>query len=113
MKAVIDTNVFISSFFGGKPRETIGLWRSGRITLCLSKAILDEYLEVMERLKLDRELLAELMDLFSRGYNLLFTQDTQPVRVVRDDPDDDKFIECALALGADYIISGDGHLLDI
>jgi putative PIN family toxin of toxin-antitoxin system len=113
VKAVIDTNVFVSSFFGGKPREIIGLWRKGRLTLCLSKSILNEYLDVMERLKLERELLADLMGLFSRGCNLLFSQNTPSLKVVKDDPDDDKFIECALALGAEYIISGDSHLPDV
>ncbi|MEW6201083.1 MAG: putative toxin-antitoxin system toxin component, PIN family, partial [bacterium] len=42
MKVVIDTNVFVSSFFGGNPRRIIDLWSKGKITLCLSKDILDE-----------------------------------------------------------------------
>jgi predicted nucleic acid-binding protein len=40
MKVVIDTNVLVSSFFGGKPLEVINLWKNGKITLCLSKDIL-------------------------------------------------------------------------
>ena len=44
LKLVIDTNVFISSFFGGIPRDIINLWKEGGIVLCLSQDILEEYL---------------------------------------------------------------------
>lgn len=37
MRVVIDTNVLVSSFFGGAPGEVLSLWRDGRITLCLSQ----------------------------------------------------------------------------
>ena len=67
----------------------------------------------MQRLNLDEELLAELMALLAKGYNLLFTKKTPSLQIVKDDPDDDKFIECALALDAEYIISGDKDLLAV
>ena len=35
------------------------------------------------------------------------------LEAVEDDPDDDKILECAVAGNADYIVSGDSHLLDI
>jgi predicted nucleic acid-binding protein len=35
------------------------------------------------------------------------------LHIVGDDPDDDKFVECALAAGASLIVSGDRHLLDL
>ena len=41
MKIVLDTNVFVSSCFGGNPRRIIQFWEEGRLTLCLSGAILD------------------------------------------------------------------------
>ena len=43
-RVVIDTNVFVSSFFGGNPREVINLWKEGKIVLCLTKAIVQEYI---------------------------------------------------------------------
>ena len=113
MKVVIDTNVFVSSFFGGKPREVIRLWMQQYLTLCLSKDILDEYLEVLARLDLDETLMAELMSFLSKGYNLVFTRKTPIVTIVEKDPDDNKFIECALALEAKFIITGDNHLLKV
>jgi len=110
MRAVVDTNVFVSSFFGGKPRKIIDLWRDGKLLLCLSKEIIDEYFEVLKRLGLeDEEELAELLALFSRGFNIAFTAKTPKIEVVND-PDDNKFVECAIALKADVIITGDKAL---
>ena len=111
MRAVIDTHVFVSSFFGGKPREIINLWKREQITLCLSRDILDEYIEVLRKLGLkDEDELEELLSLFAKGYNLLFTTKTPQLRVVRSDPSDDKFIECATALKAKVMITGDRAL---
>jgi len=108
MKVVIDTNVFISSFFGGNPRKIIDLWKKEKMTLCLSKDVLDEYMEVLQRVGLrDENEIEELLSLFAKGFNILFTTKTPKIRAVKDDPDDDKFIECAVALKAEVIITGD------
>lgn len=114
MRVVIDTNVFVSSFLGGNPRKIIDLWKKGRITLCLSKDILDEYIEVLQRIGLkDGEELKEILSLLSKSFNLIFTAKTPKIKAVKDDPDDDKFIECAVALKADVIISGDKAVKEI
>lgn len=114
MRVVIDTNVFVSSFFGGNPRKIIDMWKTGKVSLCLSGDILDEYVEVLRRLGLDGEgELGELLMLFSRGANIAFTSKTRKIIAVRDDPDDDKFIECAVALKAEAIITGDRALRKI
>lgn len=114
LKVVIDTNVFISSFFGGVPREIINLWKKGKIVLCLSQEIIKEYLEVLNRLGLkDKREIANLTGLFAEGYNSIFTAKTLNINVVDDDPDDNKFLECAVALDSKIIISGDKHLKEI
>lgn len=114
LRVVIDTNVFVSSFFGGIPRRIIDLWRDGRILLCLSQGIVEEYIEVLSRLGLQngRELKA-LIKLFAEGYNSLFAGFTPELQVVKDDPDDNKFIECAVELDCKVIVSGDRHLREI
>jgi len=67
--------------------------------------------EVLQRIGLkDEDELEELLSLFARGFNLLFTTKTPKIKVVKADPDDNKFIECALALKAKVIISGDKTL---
>ena len=114
IKIVLDTNVFVSSFFGGNPRKIVDLWKNGEITLCLSKTIIDEYIEVLKRLGLQNENeLEELLNLFARGFNVIFTAKTPELDVVKEDPDDDKFIECAVALNTKYIITGDKALTSI
>lgn len=113
LKVVLDTNVIVSALvFGGKPREVLRLVIEGKLELYLSKEIIDEVLEILGRkfkypddklLVLGNELitLAEVV------------QPETEVRVVYDDPDDDKIIECAVEAGADFIISGDSHLLNL
>jgi len=114
IRVVVDTNIFVSSFFGGNPRKIIGLWKSGEIILCLSRPIVDEYVNVLGRMGLQNEReLEELLDLFAQGFHAVFTAKTPDLSVVEKDPDDDKFIECAVALNAKRIISGDKALLEI
>ena len=113
-RVVLDTNIFVSSFFGGNPRTIVDLWKTGEITLCLSRAIVEEYVEVLRRLGLQNEReLGELLALFARGFSVQFTAKTPELHVVKEDPDDDKFIECAVALNAEVIISGDRALTGI
>jgi putative PIN family toxin of toxin-antitoxin system len=110
-RVVVDTNVFISSFFGGNPRKIIGLWKSGEITLCLSKPIVDEYIEVLRRLGLQNEKeMEELLGLFSHGFHVVFTAKTPQLHILEKDPDDNMFIECAVALKAGFVITGDKAL---
>jgi len=114
IKVVIDTNVFISSFFGGNPKKIIDLWKKGEIKLCLSREIVDEYVEVLKRLGLQNENeLQELLNIFSEGYNIIFSATTPSLKIIEQDPDDNMFIECAVALGCSHIISGDKHLQQV
>jgi putative PIN family toxin of toxin-antitoxin system len=114
LKVVIDTNVFVSSFFGGTPRNIINFWKQGEISLCLSQEIIQEYIEVLNRLGLNNtNEIQNLTKLFAEGYNSIFTATTPHLAIVEADPDDNKFIECAVALDCKIIISGDKHLRDI
>ena len=95
----------------GNARRIIDLWKNRQVRLCLSKAILDEYVEVLQRMGLkDQQELKELLSLFAKGYHLTFTAKTPRIKVVQEDPDDDKFIECAVALHAEVIVTGDKAL---
>ncbi len=114
LRVVIDTNVFISSFFGGAPRQIIGLWKNGEIVLCLSQEIVEEYLKVLNRLGLkDKNEIENLTKLFAEGYHSIFAAKTPKIDVIEDDPDDNKFLECAVALDSKIVISGDRHLKEI
>ena len=111
IKVVIDTNVFVSSFFGGNHKRIIDLWKDEKVVLCLSKDVLDEYGDVLQRVGLkDEDEIAELLSLFAGGFNILFTTRTPKMKVVKEDPGDDKYIECAVALKAEFLITGDKAL---
>jgi predicted nucleic acid-binding protein len=80
----------------------------------LSKPIVDEYVAVLQRMGLEGEQeLGELLGLFAHGIHALFTAARPEMHIVEKDPDDDKFIECAIALKARCIISGDKSFLAI
>ncbi|HVB47894.1 MAG TPA: putative toxin-antitoxin system toxin component, PIN family [Burkholderiales bacterium] len=119
MRAVVDTNVFVSSFFGGSPRDIVDCWKRGELTLCVSRDLIDEYVEVLNRLGLKAQLVQELLELFASGRNLVFTTRTSPLRVLERDPEDNMLFECAVALDAKVIITGDkavrgvGRYMDI
>ena len=111
MKVVIDTNVFVSSFFGGIPRRIVDHWFSGKLILCVSRPILKEYFDVLGRFEFDREdLYRRLITSFQEGLNTLFVDAPKEQNWIEDDPADNKFIACAISLNAEYIVSGDPHL---
>jgi putative PIN family toxin of toxin-antitoxin system len=113
LRLVIDTNVLISSFFGGNPKKVIDLWRRGRAILCLTREILEEYLRVMARLPIAPETKSKLVAILQEKRNIELVNPSRRYAVIRQDPEDDKFIDCAVEAQADYIISGDGHLLQV
>ena len=113
LRLVLDTNVLISSFFGGNPRKVIDLWRRGRAILCITHEVLEEYLRVMARLPIAPETKSELVAILQEKRNIELIIPSRRHAVIREDPEDDKFIDCAVEAQADYIISGDDHLLRV
>ena len=113
MKIVIDTNVVISGvFFGGKSRMILEAASEGKLCACASAEIICEYYEIID------EMISRGQGHFNRNVLLPLISSMEiviPVSTVNlsRDPDDNKFIECALDSGALYIVSGDKDLLDI
>ena len=116
MNVVIDTNVFVSSILNpvGTPGKVIDLWKEGRVILCLSQEILNEYLEVIARFGISNDpAVADLLKIFEGRCNQVYVARTVALSAIEDDPHDNKFIECAVAAEAHAIISGDRHLLKL
>ena len=114
MKAVLDTNVFVSGvFLSGPPYKILKAWRDNIIQLVISPEILDEYRRVGEILAEDHpEIdLAPMLDFVIQTAEIV----SAPLLTesVCEDPDDDKFLACALASGSTVVVSGDKHLLKI
>ncbi|MBI4687898.1 MAG: putative toxin-antitoxin system toxin component, PIN family [Nitrospirae bacterium] len=112
MKVVVDPNVIISSFQNphGNPNKIIDMWKNGKIILCMSEEIVFEYIEVLNRLNIPKRKTRELTELFKLREYVNFSTNVIHVDAVKDDPQDNKFIECAVVTNAQYIISGDRHL---
>ena len=114
-RVVIDTNVIISALlFGGTPGKLIPLWKKNIIQPLISGDIMDEYLRVLTYPKF--ELTEDEINFLLYSEILPYLKEihvSRKKRIIRKDPSDDKFIACAMAGHAAFIISGDNHLLDI
>lgn len=115
MDVVIDTNVVVSGLlFKGAPGRIVSLWQKKNIRPFVTPEIIEEYFRVLAYPK---------FQLSSGEIEYLVYQQILPyfepvssstdAQVVIDDPDDAKFIHCALANSIEILISGDKHLLDI
>jgi len=110
MRIVIDTNVLIDAgggFFGA-PRQVLDLCLQNKITPILSEEITDENWHIIEKLVKDDRYVRELENYFSKAEII------EPLSFVGgylDDPDDEKFLEAALAAEADAVVTSDNHLL--
>jgi len=110
-KLVVDTNVLLSSFISaGPPRLILNHIRDRLDLLCLSSSILEEYLAVLQRAGISEHLQASLFSLLHDPDHVLLVVPSRRVQVVRDDPSDNMFLECAIEARADFLISGDRHL---
>ena len=113
MNIVIDTNVVISAIlFGGTPGRLIDLWKSGRIKPLITQEILTEYIRVLAypKFKLSENEIHYIIHQEILPYFKVVKCAHGP-SIIKEDPDDDKFIQCAQAGNAKIIISGDQHLL--
>jgi uncharacterized protein len=112
MRIVLDTNVFLSGlFFGGVPGRILEAWRDRHFDIVLSAPIFSEYQEAGARLaaRFGGVDIARLLLLLATSCEFV---DPPPLpRQVCSDPDDDKFIACALAAHCPVIVSGDRALL--
>lgn len=114
MKIVLDTNVFISGiFFSGPPAQILKAWNDQKFQIVISKEILSEYQRVAHELSnkfsaVDIVPIIELLTIYGE------IVETEGVSVtVCEDPDDNMFLECAIASNSKIIVSGDKHLLRI
>jgi len=119
LKVVLDTNIIVSATISAKsyPGKILELWRKDKFEIIITPAIFEETSKVLFRPTIKKyrnisdsdvqDLLIELQD----GANLILP--TQNIKVIDKDPDDDKFIFAAIEGQADYIVSGDKHLLDL
>ena len=113
MKIVFDTNIYISAFVipGGNAEKAYLHAIDGDFELCTSVAILTELARKLGgKFGWEKQKIAQLITSIGNLANVLET--TPWLKVVADDPDN-RILECALEAGADFLITGDKHLLKL
>ena len=114
-RVVLDTNIFISAIlFSGEINRLVPLWQNKRILLLVSSEVLMEYIAVLSypKFRLAREEVNHIIKEEFLSFAVTVTVKTK-VDLVREDPSDNKFLTLAIDGKADYIISGDRHLLEL
>jgi len=113
IRVVFDTNVYISALmFGGVPGSLLDLALLQSFLLVVSPALLDELDEKLrEKFEVAAEDAAIIRDKLESIAEIV--RPDMVLRVITDDPDDNRVLECAIKGSADYIVTGDRHLLKL
>ena len=115
LRVVLDTNVLVSAILkqGGNEWAVLQKVNEGEIISLTSEDILHEFARVMSKPKFEnsKEEVDEWPLFLARMSYLVIP--SKRLNVIRDDPSDNKILECAVCGNAHYIISGDKHLLDL
>lgn len=113
MRVVLDTNIFVSMLLGGRLGTLNDDWKAEKFVLVVSDAIVSEYADVLLRpkLRLAADTVAAILDRVQR--KAVFVTPDGELSVIADDPTDNKFLDAALAANADYVVSGDAHILNL
>lgn len=120
LRVVLDTNVFVSSLLvkAGLPSQVLDAWRARRYLLVVSPAIIAEvqatlrYPRIRRKYGITDQDVAELVSLLEQDA-LLVPGDADVSGAVPDDQDDEIILACALDGQADFIVSGDRHVLGL
>jgi putative PIN family toxin of toxin-antitoxin system len=119
MEAVLDTNVVVSAAISpkGPPAEIIKAWRAQSFVWVTSLPLLRELDETLSSQRLRRYIAwsdDELQEFLSRARAAAkIVSPGSTVEVIRVDPADNRVLEAAVASAADYVVTGDRHLLDL
>ncbi|MDK2902184.1 MAG: uncharacterized protein PWQ93_103 [Clostridiales bacterium] len=119
MRAVIDTNVLISGLISNKsfPTKVLDFWVSDKFEPVVSSDIIKEYSTVLIRDKFSVlgsiEERLSLMNMLLSFDQVILINPQQKIDIIKDDPKDNIFLECAVTGDCKLIVSGDQHLLKL
>ena len=115
MKVTLDTNVLVSALIkAGKPRDLFNRLVKNK-QLVVSRAIVEEFLDVVEDPKIAKYASEQDITVFLNilGAAAKIVRVKSRFKVVKEDPEDDNIVRAAYDGKADYIVSGDKHLLSL
>lgn len=105
----LDTNCLVQMLSVHSPYHPAWqAFREGRYMLCVSNEILNEYQEIIERVA-NAEVARNIVTAIVRSPFTRFFTPHFYFHLIEQDPDDNKFVDCAIIAGADYIVSEDSH----
>lgn len=108
-RLVLDTNSLIQCIARRSRYHEIWLsFLDGRNTLCVTNEILEEYEEILER-KASHEFAMLAINVILNNPNTLFVTPFYHFELIKADPDDNKFVDCAVAGNAKFIVTEDHH----
>ena len=112
-RVTLDTNIYVSGLeFGGAPLRLLQMAVDGEIEIAISQPIMDETTRVLrDKFGRSEERLAETEE-WIRSFTRLVVP-KQALDVIKEDPPDNRILECAEAAFSEFIVSGDQHLLRI
>jgi len=106
---VIDTNCLLQIIARKSPYRPIwDAFLKGRYELCVSNEILDEYQEILGQ-QITLTIAENIVLLILNQENVRLVDPHFRMDLITADPDDNKFVDCAFAAGADYLVSEDSH----
>jgi len=113
LRAVLDTNVFVSAFLSRNPtsptKELIRRWEEEEFILLVSDALLEEVAEKLVERGIEQERVIEFLTLIGRLAEWVNVPPEAVSPVIAEDPDDDHILACAVVGKADYLVSYDPH----
>lgn len=116
MRVVFDTNIIISGrLWAGAPQRALKLAEVGQVTTLISEVMIDELKDVLSRPKFEERL--RTLNTSAEQVVIEHLQHTEIVEAepiqptILADPDNDIVLSCAFSGTADYVVSGDPHLL--
>lgn len=109
MKIVLDTNVFYVSISSRSPFHWVfRILLEQKYTLCVTFDILDEYAEIIERF-FSPEVAENVLKVLDYLPNVEYYEKYYQWGLITADYDDNKFVDCAIAANAHYIVTNDKH----
>ena len=118
MKITLDTNVLISAtFWHGDSDKIIEKVESKEIELVLSKEIIEEFAKVLKYKDIQEKIKNKNLEMKRTVEKIIsiskIVEPLEKINIIKEDPDDNKILECAKSGKVDFIVSNDNHLLKL